>query len=170
MAISPAALEGVLSGVWAVHQGGQATGGLQRYRRRRPMSHIAFGVSRWWLFETALRRRFGSCGMSEGRRNVITADGGALLVLTVGAYRWSAPHQAILGSNYGYVGGAIAVASAHAQQERELRRMRDGQAKMYFLPLEIDSQSIIMALPSIGRGTPVQRWVRTEYAWPPSGL
>jgi hypothetical protein len=39
-------------------------------------------------------------------------------------------------------------------REREGRRQRAGQAKMYFLPVELQDQSIVMALSSDGRSTP----------------
>lgn len=166
MAISPAALEGALSGVWAVHGTTRAVVGDARFRRR-PTSHIAFDGPRWWLFQTASKRRFRSCGMSQGAWEVIIMNTSALLVLTVSAYRRSSLHQAAIESNHGYSGGALAVMGARALQEEESGRIRRGQAKMYFQPLELHDRSIVMALPSNGRSTPLQRWARAEVSLPP---
>lgn len=81
-------------------------------------------------------------------------DAGVLLVLTVNTCRHPGAYRAALGSNYGYGGGALVVMGARAYREREGRRRRDGQAKMYFLSVEVQDQSIVMALPSDGRSTP----------------
>jgi hypothetical protein len=159
MVISSTALESVLNGLWTVHPNGVTPLGNGRYRRW-PKSHIAFDASGWRLFETAFRRRLGGCGMSQGVWSVVTVDAGALLVLTVNSYRQSGAYQVMLQSSYGYSGGAGVVLSARARWEREARRMREGQAKMYFLPVELHDRSMVMALPSDGRSTPRQRWVR----------
>jgi hypothetical protein len=161
MTMSSSALEGLLYGLWAIHPSRPTPLGNERYRRR-PKRHIAFDATGWRLFETAFRRRFGSCGMSRGGWSVVTVDAGALLVLTVNTYRQSAGYRAALGSNYGYSGGALVVMGARACWEREDRRKRDGQAKMYFLPIELQDQSIVVAQPSDGRSTPMQRWARIE--------
>ena len=34
---------------------------------------------------------------------------------------------------------------------------------MYFLPVELQDQSIVVTLPSDGRSTPMQRWVRVHH-------
>jgi len=83
-------------------------------------------------------------------------------VLTVDSYRPSKPSQAALESNYGHSGGAFIVSSAHAQREREDQRRRNGQAKMYFLPVDLEEGSLTVFLPSTGRSSPRQRWIRVE--------
>ena len=100
-------------------------------------------------------RRFGSCGMSQGVWSVVTVGAGVLLVLTVNTCRHPRAYRAALGSDYGYGGGALVVDAARADREREGRRQRAGQAKMYFLPVELQDQSIVVALPSDGRSTPM---------------
>lgn len=160
--MSHSALEGLLCGLWAIHPSRLTPLGNERYRRR-PKRHIAFDASGWRLFETAFRRRFASCGMSQGVWSVVTVDAGALLVLQVNTCRQSAGYWDTVEMNHGYSGGALVVMGARTYREREGRRKRDGQAKMYFLPVALHDQSIVMALPSDGRSTPMQRWVRIEY-------
>ena len=157
--MSPSALEGLLDGLRAIHPSRLTALGNERCRRR-PQRHIAFDASGWRLSGTAVRRRFGSCGMSQ---SVVTVDAGALLVLTVNTCRHPRAYRAALGSNYGYGGGALVGMAARAYREREGRRQRAGQAKMYFLPVELQDQSIVVALPSDGRSTPMQRWVRVHH-------
>jgi hypothetical protein len=160
--MSSSALEGLLDGLWAIHPSRLTALGNERYRRR-PKRHIAFGASGWRLFETAVRRRSGSCGVSQGVWSVVTVDAGALLVLTVNTCRHPRAYRAALGSSYGYGGGALVGMGARACREREGRRQRAGQATMYFRPVELQDQSIVMALPSDGRSTPMQRWVRVHH-------
>jgi hypothetical protein len=160
--MSSSALEGLLDGLWAIHPSRLTALGNERCRRR-PKRPIAFDASGWRLFETAFRRRFGSCGVSQGVWSVVTVDAGALLVLTVNTCRHPRAYWAALGSSYGYGDGALAGMGARADREREGRRQRAGQAKMYFLPVELQDQSIVMALPSDGRSTPMQRWVRVHH-------
>jgi hypothetical protein len=111
--MSSSALEGLLDGLWAIHPSRLTALGNERYRRR-PKRHIAFDASGWRLFETAFRRRFGSCGMSQGVWSVVTVDAGVLLVLTVNTCRHPGAYRAALGSNYGYGGGALVVHGAPA--------------------------------------------------------
>jgi hypothetical protein len=160
--MSASALEGLLDGLWAIHPSRLTALGNERCRRR-PKRHIAFDASGWRLFETAFRRRFGSCGVSQGVWSVVTVDAGALLVLTVNTCRHPRAYRAALGSSYGYGGGALVGMGARAYREREGRRQRAGQAKMYFLPVELQDQSIVVTLPSDGRSTPMQRWVRVHH-------
>lgn len=84
--MSPSALEGLLDGLWAIHPSRLTALGNERCRRR-PKRHIAFDASGWRLFESAFRRRFGSCGVSQGVWSVVTVDAGVLLVLTVNTCR-----------------------------------------------------------------------------------
>ena len=105
---------------------------------------------------TAVRNRvqaaFRQLRLSQ---SVVTVDAGVLLVLTVNTSRHPGAYRAALGSDYGYGGGALVGMGARADREREGRRRRDGQAKMYFLPVELQDQSIVVALPGEGRSTPM---------------
>jgi hypothetical protein len=85
-----------------------------------------------------------------------------LLVLTVRSYRPSTASQAVLGSNYGYSGGAAIVLAAKAARDNEALKMRDGQARMYFLPVRLRPDELIVALPCDSGRTPRQRWVRVQ--------
>jgi hypothetical protein len=98
---------------------------------------------------TAFRRRFGSCGVTQGVWSVVTVGAGVLLVLTVNTCRHPRAYRAALGSDYGYGGGALVGMRARADREREGRRQRDGQAKIYFRPVELQDQSIVVALPQV---------------------
>jgi hypothetical protein len=154
-------LELIIKGLWAIHPS-RTVFGTDNFRWR-PRSHIEFYLPGWRLYETGRRRRFRNAGTSQGLWHVVTLNGQqALLVLTVRSYRPSRMWQFALESNYGYAGGAGVVAAARAEREHETRKMRDGEARMYFMPVRIRPDEIIMALPSRGRETPRQRWVRLE--------
>jgi hypothetical protein len=113
------------------------------------------------LYETRRRHRFRYAGTSEGLWRVVALDEQrALLILIVRSYRQSRMAEATLESNYGYSGGAMVVAGAKSRREEEIQKMRDGEARMYFMPVLVRPQEIIVALPSNGQVTPRQRWVR----------
>ena len=131
--MSSSALEGLLDGLRAIHPSRLTALGNERCRRR-PKRHIAFDASGWRLFETAFRRRFCSCGVSQGVWSVVTVDAGALLVLTVNTCRHPRAYRAALGSSYGYGGGALVGMGARADREREGRRQRAGQARCTSCP------------------------------------
>jgi hypothetical protein len=153
-------LEATIKGLWSIHPGRTALFGEERFARR-PSSHIEFSESGWRLYETRQRRRFPYAGASEGVWRVLALDGQkALLVLNVQSYRPSRMGRAALESNYGYSGGATVVAGARAQRAREAKKMRDGEARMYFTPTLIRIDEMVMALPSSGRETPRERWIR----------
>lgn len=155
-------LEQLISGLWEIHPIGMTVFGAEKLRRR-PRSHIEFRRPEWRLYETGRRHRLPYAGNSRGPWHIVALnEDQALLVLTVQSYRPSRASQAAVESNYAYSGGAIAVAGARAQRENEERKMRDGEAKMYFMPVRIRSEEIIMAVPSNGRLTPRQQWVRLE--------
>lgn len=155
--ITPDDLAEALPGLWAVHPTRLTVTGRERYRRR-PISHLAFGPSTWQRFETSTRRRFRSCGTSQGGWQVTVLEGTALLVLTVTAFRPSTAAKAALESNLSYSGGALVVMAAGTARARNDRRMRDGEARMYFLPLEFEPGHVVMAPPSDGRDAPRQSW------------
>ena len=87
--------------------------------------------------------------MSQGVWSVVTVGAGVLLVLTVNTCRHPRAYRAALGSDCGYGGGALVGMRTRADREREGRRQRDGQAKMYFRPVELQDQSIVVALPQV---------------------
>ncbi|GLH99757.1 hypothetical protein Pa4123_50330 [Phytohabitans aurantiacus] len=153
-------LEASIYGIWSIHAGRTTLLGKERFSRR-PRSHIEFDVSRWRLYETRRRHRFPNAGTSAGMWHVFPlSDQKALLVLTVRSYRPGRMARAAVESNYGYSGGAVIVSGALAQREREAKKMRDGEARMYFTPTLIRVDEIVMALPSSGRDTPRERWIR----------
>lgn len=133
--------------------------GVERFRRR-PMRYIAFSGPGWCLYETGWRRRLKHAGVSRGVWRAADLDGHALLVLIVQSYRPSNLSEVILESNYGYTGGTMVVHGAHAARETEDLKMRGGEARMYFTPVHLQPHEVIVALPSDGRSTPLQRWAR----------
>lgn len=155
-------LEEAIKGLWAIHPIRATIFGAERFRRR-PRSHIEFHPSEWRLYETGRRRRFPYAGISQGVWRILALDGQkALLVLTVRSYRPSRMAQAALESNYSYSGGSMVVAGGMAGREKEGKKMSDGEARMYFTPVLIRAEEIIVALPSSGRETLRERWVRLE--------
>ena len=153
-------LEHGIVGLWAIHPSWTTAFGRERFRGR-PRSHIEIRSVGWRLYETSLRHRFRYAGTSEGLWRVVALDEQrALLMLIVRSYRQSRMAEAVLGSNYGYSGGAMIVGGAKSQREGEMQKMRDGEARMYFMPVLVRPQEIIVALPSNGRVTPRQRWMR----------
>lgn len=157
-------LEMTIKGLWAIHPSRATLFGTERFRRR-PKSHIEFYLPGWRLYETGWRRRFPHAGTSQGVWRILALDGAeALLVLTVQSYRPSRLAHAALESNYSYSGGAMVVAGGLAQREKEAKRMRDGKARMYFTPVTARADEIVMALPTRGRKTLRERWVRLEQA------
>jgi hypothetical protein len=160
--IAPADLERAVQGFWSVHPSRTTYFGKEHFRRR-PEYHIAFHGPEWRLYETGWRWRLKhAIGTSQGRWQIIDLDGRALLVLTVLSYRPSTASQAGLESNYGYTGGAMVVMAAGAARSEEALKMRSGEARMYFLPVHLQPQELIMALPSNGRRAPRQRWARAR--------
>lgn len=147
------------AGSWEVHPSRTGFLGTERFRRR-PSRHIVLDDTGWRLYETASRRRLKRAGLSRGTWRVVDVDGRPLLVLAVDAYRPSAAAEAMLESNYGYTGGAGVVIGTRAGRDAESRKMRNREALMYFLPVRVGRDEIIMALPCDGRYTPRQRWVR----------
>ena len=153
-------LERLIVGLWAIHPSWTTVFGSERFSRR-PRSHVEIRSVGWRWYETRLRHRFRYAGTSEGLWRVIGLDEQrALLMFIVRSYRQSRMAEAALGSNYGYSGGAMIVAGAKSQREEETQKMRDGEARMYFMPVLVRPEEIIVALPSNGRLTPRQRWVR----------
>jgi hypothetical protein len=160
--IDPADLAQAVGGFWAVHPSRKTAFGAERYRRR-PTCHIAFDGPGWRLYETGRTWRLRhAVGTGQGRWQAVDLDGRTLLVLTVQSYRPSAVSQVALESNYGYSGGATAVISAKAARDDEALKMRNGEARMYFLPVHLRPHEVIVALPSSGGMTPRQRWVRVQ--------
>jgi hypothetical protein len=160
--VTPADLEGMMTGLWVIYPSRLTFLGAERFRRR-PMSHIVFDGPGWRLYKTGWRWRLEhAVGISQGSWRIVDLDGQALLVLTVRSSRPSAASQAMLESNYGYSGGAMIVISATTRRDEDAVRMRDGQALMYFLPVQLRSHEIILALPSNGSQGPRQRWVRVQ--------
>lgn len=49
---------------------------------------------------------------------------------------------------------------AQADRGLEAEKMRDGEARMYFLPVHVEPDRIIVTLPSNGSHALRQRWVR----------
>ena len=151
-----------MDGLWRVHPSRTTPFGRERFRRR-PTRHIAFDGSHWTLFETGRRSRLThGIGIVQGLWRTVDVDGRALLVLMVQSYRPSPAFKAILGSNYGYSGGAMVVQAAAAASDSQERRMRTGEALMCFLPVHVMADELIVALPSNGPQTPRQRWVRVQ--------
>jgi hypothetical protein len=83
-----------------------------------------------------------------------------LIVFTVRSYRPSAAYNAMLQANYGYSGGAMAVAAVKTARGADARKMLDGEVLMYYLPVRLEPTELIVALPSNGADAPRQRWVR----------
>nr|MDT0662913.1 hypothetical protein [Micromonospora sp. DSM 115978] len=155
-------LEASIKGLWAIYPSMATFFGAERFRRR-PRGHIEFHLPGWRLYETGQRHRFPYAGTSQGVWRILTPDGQkALLVLTVQSYRPSRMAQAALESNFSYSGGSMVVAGGLAAREKEEKKMRDGEARMYFTPILIQADEIIVALPSRGRETLRERWVRLE--------
>jgi len=160
--IDRAELVQAVEGLWAVHPSRKTAVGAERYRRR-PACHIVFDGPGWRLYETGRRWRLRhAVGTSQGRWKTVDLDGRTLLVLTVESYRPSAVSQMALETNYGYSGGAMAVIGAKAAREDEALKMRNGEARMYFLPVRLRPDEVIVALPSSGGSTPRQRWARVQ--------
>ena len=161
--VTPAEFDSTaMNGLWRMHRSRTTLFGRERFRRRSTR-HIAFDGPRWTLFETGRRSRLTHrVGASQGLWQTVDLDGRALLVLTVQSYRPSAVFQAILESNYGYSGGSMVVQGATAKSDSQERRMRAGEALMYFLPVNFVADELIVALPSDGPEAPRQRWLRVQ--------
>jgi hypothetical protein len=158
-------VEEALHGMWSAHRGTGSSLGRQGFRRR-PARHIEFEGSQWRHHETAWRWRLKrDVTTSGGRWQILDLDGRPLLVLTVLAHEPSRSSEAILESNYGYAGGAVAVASAKAWQRVWKQARMSGEMRMYFLPVSQSPGEFIMALPVNGKGGARERWTRVE-GWP----
>ena len=151
-------VEQVLTGWWAVHPSGRTLLAEQRFARR-PRQHIVFDGPAWRRYETGRRWRRKHAGVSAGFWRTVDVDGAPLLVLTVRSYRPSRVSQAMIDSNRGSstVGLAIFAEAAHGA---EADKMRDGEAKMYFLLVHLEPDRITVTVPSDGSDAPRQRWVR----------
>ena len=152
-------LERTLDGLWAVHADGTTILGAERFTRRR-RCHLVFEGPAWRRYDTGRRRRLQRAGTSEGFWRTVDLGDRVLLVLTVRSYRASLVSSSLLEMNYGYTGGAVAVAAARTGSEAETAKMRDGEALMFFVPVHVEEDVITVTLPSNGARAPRQRWVR----------
>jgi hypothetical protein len=149
-----------VQGSWSVHSSRSFFG--KEYFRRRPKRHIVFEGSEWRLYETGWRWRLKNAATSQGRWQILDLDARALLVLTVLSYRQSDWTQAGALLNNMNAGGYIRATAVEATRSLEALKMRSGEAHMYFLLVRLQSQELIIALPSNGWRAPQQRWVRAR--------
>lgn len=91
---------------------------------------------------------------------MVEVDDRWLLTVLVESFRRSRIEQVLLESNYGYGGGVGVVLAAERAREQEEAKMGNGNCRMYFLIVSLQSDEIVVALPSDGRTTPFQRWCR----------
>jgi hypothetical protein len=149
----------ILIGLWAVHPARVSPLGNDRYRRF-PRGHVEIDNTGFQRYDTGVRRLLAHSASCSGRWAVTDVEGRATLVVTLRHARRSALHQGLIDSSYGYSGGAATAISAQSALRRELAVMTDGAARLYYLPLHLRPDEIVMALPSTGATTPRQRWIR----------
>ena len=150
-----------MRGLWAIHWSKNITiTGKERFRRW-PMRYIAFNGPGWCLYETRWKRRIKRAGISRGVWRIVDVDRHALLVLIVQSYRPSNLLQAF--QEPGDSSASVMIAhGVQAARETEDLKMRGGEARMCFTPVNLQPGEVILALPSDGRSTPLQRWARVS--------